>query len=220
MAKRSYQQNCALALALDVIGERWSLLLIRELLTGPKRFNELLSSLQGMGTNLLASRLKELEENGLIRQFEGDTGTSYKSYELSELGRELEGTVLSLVRWGNHFRDRTKEEYVSRPHWLMVAFKAAFQPEQAKDVEETFEVESDGFLFNARIANGRFLSKQGATENPAFRLTATDATLTAIIENELDWDTAFRKNRATLKGSKRAFARVLRCLEIRAIPVV
>lgn len=214
MAKRSYQQNCSLALALDIIGERWSLLLVRELLTGPKRFNELLASLPGMGTNLLASRLKELEANTLVRQCERNAGSAYKSYELSELGQELEEPVLALVKWGNHFRDRADENYLSRPHWLMVAFKAAFRSERALGIEAAFEIESEGFLFHISIKHGQCFSVQGPIEDPVFRLKIDSQVLAAIANRETDWDSALKNNMAEVKGNKRVFQRIWKLFQL------
>ena len=83
MPKRSYQQNCALAYALDLLGERWTLLIVRELLIGPRRYGELLDNLTGIGTNLLADRLRELQAQGLIEKHG-------QRYELSEPGRLIE----------------------------------------------------------------------------------------------------------------------------------
>ncbi len=110
MAKRSYKQNCALALTVDLVGERWSMLLIRDLLVGPKRYKELSQSLQGMGTNLLASRLKELESAGIIER--QDSGGGTHAYALTDTGRALEPAILALVRWGlTYLPDRIEGFY-------------------------------------------------------------------------------------------------------------
>src|SRR5688572_32363812 len=94
--RRNYGQYCGLASALDVVGERWTLLIIRELLLGPRRYGELLAELPGIGTNLLAERLKSLVEMGVLtKPVSRDQG-----YELTELGRQLREPVLMLARWG------------------------------------------------------------------------------------------------------------------------
>ena len=98
MSKRSYKQNCALARANDVIGERWTLLLVRDLLISPRRFNQLHASQKGMGTNLLASRLKDLEMANVVERRAGEGGA--RLYALTERGRALEPAVLALIRWG------------------------------------------------------------------------------------------------------------------------
>ncbi len=127
MAKRSYRQNCALALTADLIGERWSMLLIRDLLVGPKRYKELSQSLQGMGTNLLASRLKELEAAGIIER--QDSGGGTHSYALTDTGRALEPAILALVRWGLTYLPDRIEGYYHQEDWDLVALKAAFEPQ-------------------------------------------------------------------------------------------
>jgi len=127
MAKRSYRQNCALALTADLIGERWSMLLIRDLLVGPKRYKELSQSLQGMGTNLLASRLKELEATGIIERQDGGGGTH--AYALTDTGRALEPAILALVRWGLTYLPDRIEGFYHQDDWDLVALKAAFDPQ-------------------------------------------------------------------------------------------
>jgi len=127
MAKRSYRQNCALALTSDLIGERWSLLLIRDLLIAPKRYNELAQSLQGMGTNLLASRLKDLEAAGIVEKAERQAGGHV--YALTDAGRALEPAVLALVRWGLTYLPDRIEGFHHQDDWDLVALKAAFQPQ-------------------------------------------------------------------------------------------
>lgn len=99
--RRSYAQACAVARALDVVGERWTLLLVRELLFGPRRFGELLEALFGIGPNLLSTRLKALSEEGLIRRIalRGDPRGGPTGYELTDAGRALEPVLLGLARW-------------------------------------------------------------------------------------------------------------------------
>lgn len=129
MAKRSYRQNCALALVSDLIGERWSILLVRDLLTGPKRYKELSQSLQGMGTNLLASRLKELEAAGIIERQDRERGGHV--YRLTDAGRALEPAILALVRWGLTYLPDRIEGFYHRDDWDLVALKAAFEPQRS-----------------------------------------------------------------------------------------
>ena len=127
MTKRSYRQNCSLALAADLIGERWSMLLIRDLLVGPKRYKELSQSLQGMGTNLLASRLRELQAAGIIER--QDRGRGAHVYLLTDAGLALEPAILALVRWGLTYLPDRIEGYYHQDDWDLVALKAAFEPQ-------------------------------------------------------------------------------------------
>ena len=142
MAKRSYRQNCALALTSDVIGERWSMLLIRDLMTGPKRYKELSRSLQGMGTNLLASRLRELEAAGIIAR--QDRGRGAHNYVLTDAGRALEPVILAMVRWGLTYLPDRMEGFYHQDDWDLVALKAAFEPQLSAGLAICTQFISDG----------------------------------------------------------------------------
>ncbi|MBF6178445.1 winged helix-turn-helix transcriptional regulator [Nocardia otitidiscaviarum] len=123
MAQRSYGQYCGLARALDVVGARWSLLIVRELLVGPARYNELLNGLPGIATNLLASRLRELEEVGVVARTL-DTESNGVAYTLTPWGRELRDTVAALVKWSTPLMISGPGEDTFREHWLVVALDA------------------------------------------------------------------------------------------------
>lgn len=127
--KRTYRQNCALALSSDILGERWTLLIIRELLIQPCRFKDLNSVLVGMGTNLLTNRLKEMEAIGLIeRQVKTDKRSPY---QLSPKGQEAEAIVLAMIRWGQGdiVQSQGQVDFMHHPHWDLLAMKALFIPE-------------------------------------------------------------------------------------------
>ena len=143
MAKRSYKQNCALAQASDLIGERWSLLLVRDLLVGPRRFNDLQSSLKGIGTNLLASRLKDLESAGIIER--QARGTGGHVYALTESGKALEPTLLALVRWGLAYGPENQKGFHHQDDWDLVALKALFQARRAGDLSVCIQFRTDNF---------------------------------------------------------------------------
>lgn len=127
MAKRTYGQRCSLAYAVDLLGERWTLLIFRELLIQPLRYRDLLRHLEGIGTNLLSQRLRELEEAGLVERAEEGRQSPYR---LTAAGRELESAILELIRWG--YRRRIDgEDDLHREHWDLLAMKAFFVPERA-----------------------------------------------------------------------------------------
>src|SRR5216117_1868167 len=100
MARRSYNQFCPLARTLDIIGERWTLLIVRELAIGPRRFKDLIDDLPGIGTNLLAARLKELERHGILGRRTLPPPAGSKVYELTERGRSLFAALIPLAQWG------------------------------------------------------------------------------------------------------------------------
>src|SRR5262249_19104128 len=111
---RSYRQYCAVARGLDVVGERWTLLIVRGLLVGPKRYKDLLDGLPGIGTNLLAARLKELEKVGVVRRTVLPPPAGSTVYELTESGQALEPVVMALGRWGVRLMDEPHDgEFLS-----------------------------------------------------------------------------------------------------------
>ncbi|HEV7709647.1 MAG TPA: helix-turn-helix domain-containing protein [Asanoa sp.] len=100
MSQRSYEDACGTALALDVVGERWALLVVRELVFGPKRFRDLRAGLPKASQNVLSARLRELEETGVVRKVELGPPVSTSAYELTDRGRALEPVLIELSRWG------------------------------------------------------------------------------------------------------------------------
>lgn len=149
MGKRSYKQNCALARASDVVGERWTLLLVRDLLVSPRRFNELLNSLKGIGTNLLAARLKDLEAADIIERRDG--GGTVRVYALTERGQALEPAVLALIRWGLTRGPESRVGDQHRDDWDLLALKALFQPSRAADLSICVQFDAPEFEGWARI---------------------------------------------------------------------
>ncbi len=131
MDRRAYNQFCALATALDRIGERWTLLVIRELLVGPKRYSDLREGLPGIAANLLAQRLRTLEADGLIRKRRLPKPAASTVYELTDLGRDLEPALLALMRWGSGFMGRPTADQVVRTSWFGLALKALAGAERA-----------------------------------------------------------------------------------------
>jgi DNA-binding HxlR family transcriptional regulator len=121
---RSYRHYCGLALALDRVGDRWVLLIVRELLTGQKRFSDLQAGLPGVATNLLVERLRRMEKDGLIERVALAPPAARNVYALTELGRGLAPSVTALVRWGGTFMRQRRHDQAFRPHWLAVALPA------------------------------------------------------------------------------------------------
>ncbi len=207
MSKRSYGQYCGLAHALDLIGERWSLLVIRELMTGPKRYKDLLKRLPGIGTNLLAKRLKFLEEQGILMRRTLPPPASTEAYDLTDLGRELEPVLIGLAQWGYQTIPRPAKDTVHFPGWSVLAMKAVFRVEKAVGLQDEYEYRVDDAVFHARIKNGRLTTGQGPVSHPDFVLETNGPTFLAIVSGELDLEDARRQGRLTITGDMDAFAR-------------
>src|SRR6266536_5281850 len=128
MAKRAYGQFCGLAHAIEIVGERWALLIIRDLLVGPRRFTDLHQGLPKIPTNLLSTRLKELERAGVVRRRILPRPAASIVYELTDYGRELEDTVLALGRWGaRSLRDAAPGD-IATVDSLIMAMRSTFRP--------------------------------------------------------------------------------------------
>lgn len=159
MAQRRYHQFCGVARALDVVGERWTLLIARDLLLGGRRFSDLLAAMPGLTPNLLSRRLKDLREHGLVEQAQLPAPAGTTVYTLTERGRELEPVVLALGRFGAKWLDTPTERDRLDPRWAMVSFKRRYVgcPRSWRVGVElgsaTFSVEIGGP--RAEIADGR-----------------------------------------------------------------
>src|SRR5438105_251183 len=162
-----------MARALDIVGERWALLVVRELVLGPKRFTDLRAGLPGIGSNVLAARLKELEQNGVVARRRLPPPAASAVYELTEYGRELEEVVLAFGRWGAKSMGKRSAGQSLRSEWLAVALKAFFRPEAARDLRATVEFRFEDGAFLAQIDRGSLVIEPQA-ENGADLVLATN----------------------------------------------
>src|SRR5829696_9549667 len=160
--KRSYGQYCTVARALDVVGERWTLLLVRELSTGPKRFKDLLGGLPGIGTNLLAARLKSLEGEGIIARGTLPPPAGSNVYALTVLGKELESVLVALSRWGARLLDEPGEGDEERAGWAAVALRSAVPEGASEGYPGTYRFRIDGEEFHLRVSGEEVEVRQGS----------------------------------------------------------
>ena len=202
MAKRRYRQNCALARASDVIGERWTLLLVRDLLVSPRRFNQLLASQRGMGTNLLASRLKNLGAADIVERRIAADGA--RLYALTERGRALEPAVLALIRWGLTHGPENRPGDHHRNDWDLLAIKSMFHAERATDLNVCVQFDSPDLEGWARIEGGEMSIGIGKAEQADVVITSTIADLFVNAEDPLDM--VADGERSLLQGFMHAFA--------------
>lgn len=173
MKKRSYSQNCALALSLDVLGERWTLLLVRELLTGPKRYKDLVENLRGMGTNLLADRLKALVEQDLIYK-DGVT------YQLTDKGKATQPIVFELVRWGLEQNLTGEPEFLHVGQWDKVAIKAIFQSGATEQNDYSLLLNLNDTPLFFQILNGELIIDVEESESTDAEIITDTQTLVSI----------------------------------------
>ena len=161
VASRAYGQYCGFARALEVVGERWTMLIIRDLLVGPKRFTDLLRGLPGIPTNGLTARLKELEEDGVVRRRALSHPERSVVYELTDYGRELEETVDALGRWGAKALGDPRAGEVITLDSMMTAMRASFQSRAARGVRATYELRLGDVVLHLRIAGRKLTVNAG-----------------------------------------------------------
>jgi DNA-binding HxlR family transcriptional regulator len=199
---------------LDVIGERWAVLVVRELLLGPKRFSELSRGLPGLSQNVLAARLRELESSGVLRNYRLGPPVSTRVYELTERGYELEPVLIALGRWGSRVPpDSLDAKAELSVDALILALKTTFDPQRAGDLQACFELRLDGDRFNAEIGRGVFRIARGGS-GPATAdviLEANAATLRSVVFGGRELAEAVRSGSARLIGDQGAAARFADC---------
>jgi DNA-binding HxlR family transcriptional regulator len=211
MGKRRYDQFCALARALDVLGERWTLLVVRELLLGPRRYTDLLAALPGIGTNLLAARLRALEKEGVVARRALPPPAPATVYELTESGRELEPAVIELVRWGGKRLGRPEPGEHFRPAWLGIVMQAAFRPEAAAGLRETYEFRIDDEVLHVQVDDGAARVRQGPAAEPELSVNTSAPVFARVISGELTLLDAVEQGVASVAGDRAALER---CVEV------
>lgn len=199
MAERSYGQFCGLARALDLIGERWALLLVRDLLVSPKRFTELRRGLPKIPSNILSTRLRELEEAGVVRRRPLPLPASGLVYELTEYGQELEEVVLRLGSWGAARLGDPRPGEVLTPDAMVIALRAMFRPAAAKGLRADFQFELGPTVFHARVDDGALTAGVGPLPDPDL-IVAGGPAVRALFAGELTAREAVQEGLVQLSG--------------------
>jgi DNA-binding HxlR family transcriptional regulator len=204
--EKTYGEYCGLARSLDYIGDRWTLLIVRELLVRPARYSDLQDGLPGIATNLLAQRLRQLEQDGIVRR-RLDVQRSGVVYEVTSLGADLEETVLALVRWGTTWMQLGQGEDAFRPSWLVIALRALL-PDTPISPNGSVEVWCGGEAVTVtRDANGLSVAL-GSTEKPHAKLTGDPSEVLGLAARFISIDEA-RHAGARVEGSSAALRRAL-----------
>jgi len=205
---RTYGDGCGIAHALDLVGERWALLIVRELLLGPKRFTDLRDGLPNAGPNVLTQRLRELEQAAIVRRRKLPPPSAAWIYELTAWGRELKPIVISLGTWALHSPSFPEEAPVGTDS-VILALGTFFDAEAAGDLTAGYELRLGENAFSVGIADGAIEVDRGACED-ADAIVATDAaTLSAVIWGRRELADALRAGDLTVEGDERALTRFL-----------
>ncbi|MBC6458982.1 winged helix-turn-helix transcriptional regulator [Actinomadura sp. HBU206391] len=200
--RRSYGDPCGVARGLDVIGERWALLVVRDLLLGPKRFNDLLGGLPGVSPNVLSQRLVELIERGVVHRRDLGAPTRVRLYELTPWGRKLEPILLQLGGWGSQAPLPPDGELGIDS--LMLSLMAGFDQARAGELQGIYEFLIDGATYVAEVADGLLQIRRGTVDQPDATLTADVATLRAICAGRTSVAEAVQCGDLRLDGDRRA----------------
>jgi DNA-binding HxlR family transcriptional regulator len=210
MKDRTYNQYCGLAYALDIVGERWTLLIIRELIPGPRRFKDLVDGLPDISTNLLSDRLKNLEQQGLLRRHKLPPPAGSTVYELTALGQALEKTLLELGKWGSQFVPSSAEgASLLRLGSYALTLKTFFRPELAQGINETYELQVDHEVLQVHINEGKIEIQQGESRR-ADVIFQTDLTsYLGLLQRQLQPEEAIAAGLIRIEGDPAALSRFL-----------
>jgi DNA-binding HxlR family transcriptional regulator len=203
---RQYDDPCGVARALDVVGERWTLLVVRELLFGPKRFSDLVRGLPGMSQNVLSQRLRELAGAGLVERRRLGPPVSAQVYELTERGAALRPVVIELARWGSRIPVASRADLSTDA--LALALLTTFDQEGAEDVRIGLQLGDDRFV--AETTGGRLEIARGSAERADAEIVTDAAGLRSLVFGGRELAEAVRAGDAEVRGDATKAASFLR----------
>jgi DNA-binding HxlR family transcriptional regulator/putative sterol carrier protein len=206
---RTYGDGCAIARALDVVGERWALLVVRELLLGPKRFTDLRRGLPNASPNVLSERLRELERAGVVVRRKLAPPAGSRVYELTEWGLELEPLVLSLGRWGARSPAPPGDAPVRSGDSVMLSLRGLFDARAADGLRARYELRMGEDRFRIEATDGALEVARGGADDADATLVGDPDTLNAVLWGGLSLTEAQRSGRLTIDGDRAAAKRLV-----------
>ena len=212
-----YQQYCALARAVDVVGNRWTLLIIRELRPGPRRFTDLVDGLPGISRKLLSERLRELERDGIITRKELPPPAARQVYELTEDGRALATAMTPLIVWGIRRLGPLTSDQAFQARWSAVGMASAANREATKGITETYQYVVGDTAFHFVVDDGAIEVRDGRAEDPSAIVTTDEQTWARIASGKLRTSAAIAAGRLTISGDRQAVKRLRQIFSRRQI---
>ena len=206
--KRTYGDGCAIAHGLDLVGERWALLVVRELLLGPKRFTDLKRGLPNASPNVISERLRELERAGVVKRDKLPPPASSRVYELTDWGRELEETVLSLGRWAVRSPSQPRDAPVGLDS-VVLALKTLFDPDAAKELQASYDLRIGEDRFRIDVSGGRIELARGSADQPDATIDTDLGALSAVIWGGRSLADAQRAGEMSIEGDEAAVERLV-----------
>jgi DNA-binding HxlR family transcriptional regulator len=201
MVKRIYDDACGAAHGLELVGERWALLVVRELLFGPKRFTDLRVGLPGASPNVLAQRLRELESVNVVRRRRLAPPAAARVYELTDWGHELEPVITALGRWGGRSPSMRRDAPISVDS-LVLALKTMFDPEAAVGFDARVALRMGEDRFRLEVSQRGIFVARGEIEHPQVVLDAPPGTLKDVIWNGRDLEEATAAGDLAISGDR------------------
>jgi DNA-binding HxlR family transcriptional regulator/putative sterol carrier protein len=211
---RTYGDGCAIARALDVTGERWALLVVRELLLGPRRYTDLRGGLPNASPNVLSERLRELERAGVVRRRKLPPPAASRVYELTEWGLELEEVVTSLGHWAARSPTPPGDAPIASAASIILALRARFDPTAAQGLRASYDLRlgEDGFRLD--VTDDEFEAARGTNDQPDATIDTDPDTLGAVLWGGRSLTEAQRSGQLTIEGDKAAVQRLVRLFPI------
>ncbi len=208
MAEHRYQQYCGLARALDVVGDRWTLLIVRELIPGPRRFTDLIEGLPGISRNLLTERLGDLERDGIVARTELPPPAARRVYELTDDGRDLADAIVPVIAWGARRLGERQPKETFRARWAAVGMSRFADRGAAKGVRESYQYLVGDSAFYFTVDDGSVELHDGRAPEPAVTLTTDEETLADIASGKITSSAAARSGALTVAGDRQAAKRL------------
>ena len=207
---RTYGDGCSIARALDAVGERWALLVVRELLLGPKRYTDLRRGLPNASPNVLSERLRELERAGVVRRRTLAPPAGSRVYELTDWGRRLEPIVLSLGRWAAASPTPPGDAPVVSADSVVLALRGTFDADAARGLRAVYDLRLGEDRFRAEVADGEFAVARGDAAQADATIETDPGTLDAVLWKGRSLAEAKRAGQLTIEGDEAAVKRLTR----------
>jgi DNA-binding HxlR family transcriptional regulator len=208
---RTKLDGCGIAHASDLLGQRWALLVVRELLLGPKRFTDLRTGIPDISPNVLGQRLRELEESGIVRRRKLAPPAAVQVYELTEWGHQLEPAVLALGRWASQSPSFPRGAEMG-PDSLVLALKSTFDPAKADGLEARYELRLGDVPFNISVKEGEFQATRGESESPEATIASDPNVIAGVVFGGKPLGKAVEARDVVIEGSRRAVNALFRAL--------
>jgi len=208
MTESRYQQYCALARVTDVVGNRWTLLILRELQPGPRRFTDLVDGLPGISRKLLTERLRELERDGVITRAELAPPAARQVYELTEEGRELATALTPLAAWGARRLGERRAEESFRPRWSAVGMAFLADRDATAGISETYQYIVGDTAFHFIVDDGSIEVRDGLADHPVVVVTTDEGTWADIAGGKIPPSSAARAGTLVVTGDRQAQKRL------------